>query len=97
MSKQDVYQVSCLVGRTEISGEVHYRVRWAGFSAHQDTWEPLSHLSNVLALVAEYDQCVPLPASSPNLENAQSKPPTKRLAARKTVHNPPRKARKLIH
>ena len=51
------FEVERLVGRRQVRGQgVQYLVRWKGFGAHEDTWEPLSHLANSKRLVREYEQ-----------------------------------------
>ncbi len=50
-------EVERLVGRRQVRGqEAQYLVRWKGFGAHEDTWEPLSKLGNCRRLVRLYDQ-----------------------------------------
>lgn len=96
MSKQDVYQVSCLVGRSVLHGQLHYRVRWQGYSSLQDTWEPLSHLSDVFHLVTEYDQCTYLPSSTPSA-NIDAVHRGKRAREREAAVTMQKRVKKLIH
>ncbi len=50
-------EVERLVGRRQVRGqEAQYLVRWKGFGAHEDTWEPLSNLGNCQRLVREYER-----------------------------------------
>lgn len=63
MSGTDEYEVACIVGKAVLSGEMHYRVRWRGYSLHEDTWEPLSHLKHVRDLVNEFERSVHYPAA----------------------------------
>ena len=36
-------------------GNVQYRVRWQGYTAQDDTWEPPIHLANAKAKIRVYE------------------------------------------
>ncbi len=35
-----------LMDRRVVRGQEQYLVRWKGYGAHEDTWEPTSNLTN---------------------------------------------------
>eukprot|EP01047_Picozoa_sp_COSAG01_P081207 COSAG01_NODE_16099_length_1269_cov_1.557643_1_plen_155_part_01 len=49
------YEVERILGRRTVGGVVQYRVRWKGYRADDDTWEPSAHLSSAKALVQMYE------------------------------------------
>jgi len=49
------YEVEKIVGRRRVHGSSsEYRVRWKGFGAAEDTWEPVEHLASCRSLVQKY-------------------------------------------
>jgi hypothetical protein len=42
--KDAFWEVESVVGRKKIKGKVHFKIRWKGCSADQDTWEPETNL-----------------------------------------------------
>lgn len=52
----DEYEVKELVGvrPDPNTGKAQFRVRWKGYTASHDTWEPVEHLENVLGMCNEY-------------------------------------------
>jgi len=48
--ENDEYEVDAIIDERETDGEKHYLVRWTGYSADDDTWEPLSHVADTEAL-----------------------------------------------
>jgi hypothetical protein len=49
------YEVDKIVGRRRVHGSrSEYRVRWKGFHAAEDTWEPIEHLTSCRSLVQKY-------------------------------------------
>ena len=49
----DTWEVEDIVGKRLRQGRTQYRVRWAGWSASSDSWEPREHLD--ASLVTEYE------------------------------------------
>eukprot|EP01051_Picozoa_sp_SAG22_P007946 SAG22_NODE_578_length_8958_cov_5.402980_4_plen_975_part_00 len=49
------YEVDAIVGKRIWFGMVQYRVRWLGYSAAEDTWEPCDHLAPVTDKVAAFE------------------------------------------
>ena len=49
----DTWGVDDIVGKRLLQGKTQYRVRWTGWAAASDTWEPRDHLDD--SLVAEYE------------------------------------------
>jgi hypothetical protein len=49
------YEVEKIVGRRRVHGSrSEFRVRWKGFHAAEDTWEPIEHLTSCRSLVQKY-------------------------------------------
>jgi hypothetical protein len=44
---QEYFIVASIVDHRQIHGKFFFRVRWEGYDAADDTWEPLSHVRNV--------------------------------------------------
>lgn len=60
MFKEDLeseYEVEEIIAkRFNKSKKIYeYKIKWAGYSMNQCTWEPLENLNNVLIMVQEYD------------------------------------------
>lgn len=57
------YTVEKVVGKRVRDGSkkyiysdcVEYKVKWLGYPSHQNTWEPLKHLKNVMELVEDFE------------------------------------------
>jgi transposase InsO family protein len=49
------WEVDAIVGRRVVDGSVQYRVRWAGYSDSDATWEPLDHLDNAAGLIDAFE------------------------------------------
>ena len=58
-SVEEDYEVERIVGKRKRGSKVEYRVRWKGYDASDDTWEPLLHLSNATAKVKAFEQAQP--------------------------------------
>ncbi len=54
--KNGEYEAEAIVGKRGKGRRVEYKVRWLGYSATDDTWEPISNLENCKDLIAEYDE-----------------------------------------
>jgi hypothetical protein len=55
------YEVETIIEHDDVvqpNGEKkrYYRVRWKGYEAEEDTWEPEEHLGNAVELIADYWQ-----------------------------------------
>jgi len=48
-------EVEAIVGKKTEKGKVLYNVKWKGFDDDDNTWEPLSNLSNCINLVEAFD------------------------------------------
>lgn len=57
METEDLYEVERIVGRRQSAlGQVEYLVRWRGYGADGDTWEPETHLDTCSAHIHEFNQ-----------------------------------------
>jgi hypothetical protein len=54
-----VYEVQQIVDCRHYQGSVHYKVRWVGFSAADDTWEPADNVAHANDLVQAYLRSAP--------------------------------------
>jgi len=72
----DEWKVQEIIARRVRSGVPEFRVRWEGFGADEDTWEPESKVSELKAMddfLAAHPQ--PAPRSSPRLRNNSGQRP----------------------
>ena len=51
---KDFYDPEKVIGERSSKGICQFNVRWAGFTAKHDTWEPLANLAGSEALIAQY-------------------------------------------
>uniref|UniRef100_A0A3Q2VAT9 Chromodomain protein, Y-like n=1 Tax=Haplochromis burtoni TaxID=8153 RepID=A0A3Q2VAT9_HAPBU len=57
MATEELYEVERIVDRRRNrKGRVEYLVRWRGYGAEGDTWEPESHLSTCMAYVHQFNR-----------------------------------------
>ena len=49
------YVVEAIHGKRLHYGKLKYLVKWKGYADHDRTWEPLSHLTNALDAVKEFE------------------------------------------
>ena len=54
-----VWEVEEIINSRRLKGEVQYRVRWAGCSELEDTWETIDHLDNCSEKLAEFRRKFP--------------------------------------
>lgn len=48
------FEVQKIVDEKEIAGEPYYLVKWKGYGADQNTWEPIRHLDNANEKLKEW-------------------------------------------
>ena len=48
------YAVEAVVGYRIINGRSEYLIRWEGYSAHSDTWEPIQSLQNCQQALGQF-------------------------------------------
>ena len=53
------YNVEKIISRKIKKNKKYYLIKWENFPLESCTWEPLSHLKNVLLLVQEFDKNYP--------------------------------------
>lgn len=51
---EDSYRVEKVVGIDAIDNTPHFHIKWKGYAASQNTWEPLSNLSNCTGLLNKF-------------------------------------------
>ena len=57
MVKEIEYEVEKIVNKKRnINGVILYEVKWLGYPEDQNTWEPLSHLTKVKKMIAEFEK-----------------------------------------
>ncbi|XP_060077475.1 M-phase phosphoprotein 8-like [Ylistrum balloti] len=55
-SEEELYEVERIMGISKASGKTLYKVRWRGYGATDDTWEPIENLQSCLDLIEEYQK-----------------------------------------
>mmetsp|Transcript_16729 Transcript_16729/g.14646 ORF Transcript_16729/g.14646 Transcript_16729/m.14646 type:complete len:214 (-) Transcript_16729:37-678(-) len=55
-NKEEFYQVEKVVGAKTVKGNKVYLIKWVGYSAKDNTWEPIEHLSNVVYMIDEWEE-----------------------------------------
>ena len=58
-SKNKLYNIDKIITRKIIKGKKFYLIKWEGYSLEHCTWEPISHLKNVLNMVKEFESNYP--------------------------------------
>ncbi len=48
---EDTYQVEKIVSKKEIKGVLFYKVKWAGYPASHNTWEPHQNVQHLSLLI----------------------------------------------
>ncbi|XP_037041398.1 histone-lysine N-methyltransferase Su(var)3-9-like isoform X2 [Bradysia coprophila] len=52
--EEGTYAVEKVIGIDAIDNIAHFHIKWKGYSASENTWEPLSNLSNCAALITKF-------------------------------------------
>ena len=52
----EVWEVEEIVNSRTVKGVVQYRVRWAGCTQFEDTWETIDHLYNCTEKLTDFRQ-----------------------------------------
>ena len=52
----EIWEVEEIVNYVTVKGVVQYRVRWAGCTEFEDTWETIDHVDNCAGKVKEFRQ-----------------------------------------
>ena len=58
-SKRKYYEVDKIIMRKIVKGKKYYLIKWEGYSLESCSWEPISHLENILDMVKEFDNNFP--------------------------------------
>ena len=56
LQPEKVYEVETLLASQLKSGKKEYLVRWKGYAAKHNTWEPMENLSNLVTEMASFDR-----------------------------------------
>ncbi|XP_075418985.1 M-phase phosphoprotein 8-like [Tenrec ecaudatus] len=55
---EDVFEVEKILDMTTEGGKVFYKVRWKGYTSHDDTWEPEVHLENCKEVLLDFRKTI---------------------------------------
>jgi hypothetical protein len=66
---EDLYVVESIIGKKVVEGKVYYRVKWQGYPDSDSTWEKLSHLRYVSAMVRDYEKTLSTDSSEALIAN----------------------------
>ncbi|OWR53890.1 hypothetical protein KGM_213507 [Danaus plexippus plexippus] len=83
---EEEYEVEKILDSKKIKGKLHYLIRWKGYSADSDSWEPSNTLS-CPDLIIKYNE------EKENSKNSPSKKANKRKGAKKESKSPPKKSK----
>ena len=93
LDEKDTFTVKEVVDKRKGDGTTEYRVRWEGFGAKDDTWEPVHHLGGSTQAIRSYEQraaeqatraaAANIAASEGSPGRPPSSPPPRRLAGSK--------------
>ncbi|VDN13707.1 unnamed protein product, partial [Dibothriocephalus latus] len=81
-SQDGIYLVESIVAERLIKNQKFYKVRWEGFAAEEESWEPEENLANVRNLIYKFHQRkkargeFPIPSSSSAPSTKANSPPT---------------------
>ena len=82
---EKTYDVEAIVADRLVAGKKQYHVKWVGYAAKHNTWEPLENLPNVVTEIGEYHKAKDQ-ANAAHLEKLQ-KDKDEREAARIAAGN----------
>ncbi len=54
------YEVEKIVDKRIKNGKIEYKIKWAGYSMNECTWEPMKNLESAKELVDEYNRSHPI-------------------------------------
>ncbi|KAL7060424.1 hypothetical protein AAHC03_09095 [Spirometra sp. Aus1] len=86
-SQDGIYFVESIVAERLIKNHKFYKVRWEGFAAEEESWEPEENLTNVRNLIYKFHQRkksrnhLPIPSSSSASSTKTNSPQTAAAAA----------------
>lgn len=73
-ARKVLYVVKRILDKKEKNGKSLYLVRWKGFGAKDDTWEPEASLSEVRSLIDAYEEKAQPPKTPPPKTKSLPKP-----------------------
>ncbi|CAG9561238.1 unnamed protein product [Danaus chrysippus] len=85
-AEEEEYEVEKIMDSKKIRGKLHYLIRWKGYSADSDTWEPSDTLS-CPDLISKYND------GKENSKSSPTKKASKRKGAKKESKSPPKKTK----
>jgi hypothetical protein len=53
---EEEHQVSAILDKRKFRGQTQYRIRWEGYGAEEDTWEPIMNLQGSKQLIEQFEQ-----------------------------------------
>ena len=56
---KELYEVDKIITRKIKKGKKFYLIKWEGYSIRYCSWEPLSHLNNILEMVEDFERNYP--------------------------------------
>ncbi len=68
------FEVECIVGYRVVYGRIAYLVKWMGYPASENTWEPPHHLTNAMEAVVTFHVQSQLPMPPHSMFQAPADP-----------------------
>lgn len=85
IAKEETYSVEAIMGKKTVRGVVFYNVKWAGFDATSNSWEPIQNFEN-LDVIDEYEEYLRQVKTNGKASKAENKPGNVTQPRRKTTH-----------